>query len=54
MRDVIQPCWNDRRSRRVFLLWRVKRERAPIAINRLDCAALCEQACVVDWMLAVA
>ena len=25
-------------------VWRVKRERAPIAVNRLDCAALCEQA----------
>ena len=25
-------------------LWRVRRERAPIAVNRLDCAALYEQA----------
>ena len=27
-------------SRRGHQLWRVKRERAPIAVNRLDCAAL--------------
>ena len=26
------------------ILWRVRRERAPIAVNRLDCAAFCEQA----------
>ena len=33
-------------------MWRVKRERAPIAVNRLDCAALCEHLIAEKHLIA--